>query len=425
MENNNENLKNSNSENSSFFEQKVSSSNGNEEIPKLRFSSFSDKYKKIYLKEISNRIKRSNPNSEAPVMMISAASGFINQTEKYSRDNAGKSLKKYTLLKKGELAYNHGASKIKPYGCCFELLEEEARIPYVYHCFKINNEYSTSYIAKYLNNSKTDSYLKKIVSSSVRMDGLLNISYEDYTDMLLLVPSIKEQQKIADFLSLIDQRIEKQRQLVENLKKYKRGLLSAIFERKIRFKDDNGNDYPEWNKIPLGSIFVERVEKATGNEELLSVTINEGIKKRNTIDIKDNSSEDKSHYKKVYKDDIAYNTMRMWQGASGVSKYNGMVSPAYTVISPKIDVNIDFWSYYLKYYKIIHLFQKFSQGLTSDTWNLKFPQFAEIKVLVPSKVEQEKLAEILLTFDNNINIYQNYLDKLEQLKKSLLQQMFI
>lgn len=277
------------------------------------------------------------------------------------------------------------------------------------------------------NNPKFQFYLFETINwlSYNAATGLPSLSASIIENIKKNIPNIEEQNKIADFLSLVDKRIEKQRQLVENLKKYKRGLLSAIFERKIRFKDDNGNDYLEWNKIPLGSIFVERVEKATGNEELLSVTINEGIKKRNTIDIKDNSSEDKSHYKKVYKDDIAYNTMRMWQGASGVSKYKGMVSPAYTVISPKIDVNIDFWSYYLKYYKIIHLFQKFSQGLTSDTWNLKFPQFAEIKVLVPSKVEQEKLAEILLTFDNNINIYQNYLDKLEQLKKSLLQQMFI
>ena len=281
--------------------------------------------------------------------------------------------------------------------------------------------FDKEYLCQLLVSPFVQNQYKKLAAGGV----VLNISSDLVNSVNVPIISIVEQKKIANFLSLIDQRIEKQRQLVESLKKYKRGLLSAIFERKIRFKDDNGNDYPEWNKIPLGSIFVERVEKATGNEELLSVTINEGIKKRNTIDIKDNSSEDKSHYKKVYKDDIAYNTMRMWQGASGVSKYNGMVSPAYTVISPKIDVNIDFWSYYLKYYKIIHLFQKFSQGLTSDTWNLKFPQFAEIKVLVPSKVEQEKLAEILLTFDNNINIYQNYLDKLEQLKKSLLQQMFI
>ena len=71
-------------------------------------------------------------------MMISANSGFIMQSEKYSRDNAGKSLTKYTILHKGELAYNHGASKMKPYGCCFQLNVDEARIPYVYHCFKIN-----------------------------------------------------------------------------------------------------------------------------------------------------------------------------------------------------------------------------------------------------------------------------------------------
>ena len=269
------------------------------------------------------------------------------------------------------------------------------------------------------NNIKKQYYSKMNQSAQggIYLDSLNKLSFKNTI--------LSEQEKIAKFLSIVDKRIKKQRQLVESLKKYKRGLLSAIFEQKHRFKDDNGNDYPEWRKIPLGSIFVERVEKAIGNEELLSVTINEGIKKRNTIDIKDNSSEDKSHYKKVYKDDIAYNTMRMWQGASGVSKYNGMVSPAYTVISPKIDVNIDFWSYYLKYYKIIHLFQKFSQGLTSDTWNLKFPQFAEIKVFVPSKVEQGKLAEMLLTLDTSINIHQNYLEKQEQIKKSLLQQMFI
>lgn len=88
-------------------------------------------------------IKRSDPQSNAPVMMLSAGNGFIMQSDKYSRDNAGQSLKKYILLKKGELAYNHGASKAKQFGCCYELQEEEARIPYVYHCFKVcDTEYT-------------------------------------------------------------------------------------------------------------------------------------------------------------------------------------------------------------------------------------------------------------------------------------------
>ena len=141
-------------------------------------------------------------------MMLSAASGFIMQSEKYSRENAGQSLKKYILLRKGELAYNHGASKYKPFGCCFELKEDEARIPYVYHCFAVKENNDKSYIARLLNNQKIDQQLKRLISSSVRMDGLLNISYEEYTGIDLYLPSLLEQQKIADFLFLVDRRIE-------------------------------------------------------------------------------------------------------------------------------------------------------------------------------------------------------------------------
>lgn len=86
--------------------------------------------------------------------------------------------------------------------------------------------------------------------------------------------------------------------------------------------------------VKLGHIFKERTERAKGNETLLAVTISNGVQRRDEIDLKDNSSDDKSNYKCVYIGDIAYNTMRMWQGASGVSPYNGIVSPAYTIVTP-------------------------------------------------------------------------------------------
>ena len=161
--------------------------------------------------------------------MLSAGNGFIMQSEKYSRDNAGQSLKKYILLKQGELAYNHGASKAKQFGCCYELTEPEARIPYVYHCFKINNHEYTPFIAMALNNAKMDKQLKRLVSSSVRMDGLLNISFEDYMSVTIHLPSPSEQKRIADFLQKIDERIAAQEELLASLKKYKRGLLNQIF----------------------------------------------------------------------------------------------------------------------------------------------------------------------------------------------------
>ena len=181
-------------------------------------------------------------------MMLSAGNGFIMQSEKYSRDNAGQSLKKYILLKKGELAYNHGASKAKQYGCCYELTENEARIPYVYHCFKVCETEYTPYIAIALNNTKMDNQLKRLVSSSVRMDGLLNISFEDYMSITMSLPSSEEQKHIADFLSKLDERIKAQERLVSSLKKYKRGLLMHYFS------DDRTQQWTHYSISQIGKV---------------------------------------------------------------------------------------------------------------------------------------------------------------------------
>lgn len=172
---------------------------------------------------------------------------------------------------------------------------------------------------------------------------------------------------------------------------------------------------------------MERSERANGDEELLAVTINSGVQQRTNLDLKDNSSEDKSNYKRVQKGDIAYNTMRMWQGASGASMYDGIVSPAYTVITPRSParVNILFWAYYFKYVPLVQTFQKYSQGLTSDTWNLKFPHFAEITVINPPLKEQNKIANMLQAIDQRISSEERRLDSLRQMKSSLYSQLFI
>ena len=229
----------------------VSSSNGLEKRPKLRFPGSDEPYRTITLGQIASLVNRTDPTSNAPIMMLSAGNGFIMQSEKYSRDNAGQSLKKYILLKKGELAYNHGASKAKQYGCCYELTEDEARIPYVYHCFKVSGAEHTPYVATALNNPKIDRQLKRLVSSSVRMDGLLNISFDDYMSVILHLPSLKEQTHIADFLKKLDERITAQEKLVASLKKYKRGVVKAIMTKQIRFVDKNGKPYPECSACTL------------------------------------------------------------------------------------------------------------------------------------------------------------------------------
>ena len=161
-----------------------------------------------------------------------------------------------------------------------------------------------------------------------------------------------------------------------------------------------------WEQRKLGDCFTERVESMPDGE-LISVTINDGIKKFSELGRHDNSNDDKSKYKKVCVGDIAYNSMRMWQGASGYSPYEGIVSPAYTVLSPNSGINSKCLSYQFKLPEMIHTFQVNSQGITSDNWNLKYPALSQIEVFV-SKDEQEqaKIAEYFENLDNLITLHQ-------------------
>lgn len=152
-------------------------------------------------------------------------------------------------------------------------------------------------------------------------------------------------------------------------------------------------------------MFYERQERSAEGE-LISVTINDGIKQFKELDRHDNSSADKSKYKCVKKGDIAYNSMRMWQGASGYSPYNGIVSPAYTVLVPKENIDSIFFSYDFKRPQAIHLFKLNSQGITSDTWNLKYPTFSQIQLNVPKFFEQKKIGQYFKALDNLITLHQ-------------------
>ena len=174
----------------------------------------------------------------------------------------------------------------------------------------------------------------------------------------------------------------------------------------------------------MGEVFNERTERSSDGE-LISVTINSGIKKFSELNRHDNSSDDKSNYKVVCENDIAYNSMRMWQGASGYSPYNGIVSPAYTVLAPHEDINSVFFSYMFKKPEMLQSFQVRSQGITSDTWNLKYPALSKIEISKPKFEEQTAIGTYFKTLDNLITCHQRELDTLKKLKKSMLQKMFV
>ncbi len=179
-----------------------------------------------------------------------------------------------------------------------------------------------------------------------------------------------------------------------------------------------------WEQRKLGDCFFERSESMPDGE-LISVTINDGIKKFSELNRHDNSNDDKSKYKRVCVGDIAYNSMKMWQGASGYSPYEGIVSPAYTVLTPNSGVDSKCVSYLFKRPDMVHIFQVKSQGITSDNWNLKYPALSEIEITLANDIEeQRKIAEYFTLLDNLITLHQRKYDKLTNVKKSMLEKMF-
>ena len=198
-------------------------------FPEIRFAGFTDPWEQRKLGDVVKEITRNDPESEAPIMMITANNGFIEQSERYAFNNAGESLKKYILLKKGELAYNHGASKLRPYGSCFALTTaENARIPFVYHCFSAEDQ-NAEFMSIELNGAEIENQLRKIVSSGARMDGLLNISFDEYTSVSVLLPGTEEQDRIADFFRHLDNLITLHQRKLEKLQAIKRSMLEKMF----------------------------------------------------------------------------------------------------------------------------------------------------------------------------------------------------
>lgn len=248
--------------------------------------------------------------------------------------------------------------------------------------------------------------------------SVLGINKGNLKTVRVLLPPLKEQSKIGRILSTWDKAIELKEKLIEQKKEQKKGLMQKLLTGEVRLPGFG----LDWKEVRLGSILKERKETGYDHLELLAITSRNGVVRRTEVDIKDNSSENKSKYKRILPNDIGYNTMRMWQGVSGVSKYEGIVSPAYTILKPTEKVSSDFIGHLFKLPKVINLFRRYSQGLVNDTLNLKYENLKVIKVFIPTDIrEQKSIAEILECIDKEINTLQRELELLKEQKKGLMQ----
>ena len=246
-----------------------------------------------------------------------------------------------------------------------------------------------------------------------------SISKKAISNTKLAVPPMEEQRKIAEILGVWDEAIEKQSRLIEKLELRKRALMQRLLTGRTRLP---GFTTP-WQKVKLGEICEERNETKCEHLPLLSITAERGVILQSESDKKDTSNDDKSKYKRIYPNDIGYNTMRMWQGRSALSAMEGIVSPAYTIVTPKVGIDPLFISELIKQPRVVYDFWTHSQGLVGDTLNCKFHDFSQVKVAIPSLPEQKAIAEVLTVADKEIATHRKKLDALRLQKRGLMQQL--
>lgn len=211
-----------------FMLQKLFPQNG-ESVPKIRFLGFTDTWEQRKLGEICSRVQGNDGRMELPTLTISAANGWMKQEDRFTGNIAGKEQKNYTLLHRGELSYNHGNSKLAKYGTVFSLQTyEEALVPRVYHSFKVEIG-SADFIEYFFATKMPDRELRKLISSGARMDGLLNIGYDDFMGIKMMFPSVLEQDKIAEYFRAFDHLITLHQSKCDKLKEVKKYMLQNMF----------------------------------------------------------------------------------------------------------------------------------------------------------------------------------------------------
>lgn len=243
----------------------------------------------------------------------------------------------------------------------------------------------------------------------------------------LSAPSLSEQIKIADFLSTVDEKIQNQQDKIIHLENIKKGFMQKIFSRKIRFKDDAGNEFPEWEEKKLGHRVEEYNFKTIKQNQypILSST-KSGIYLQSEYFNKQAASENTLGYKIVPKGYFTYRSM----SDTGEFTFNiqniinnGIVSPAYPVFKADKDNSIFLQlllnnSNFIKKQLLV-----LKEGGTR--YALSFEKFCKLKVFIPCLEEQEKIANFLSSFDEKIDVEKDTLEHLKELKKGLLQQMFV
>lgn len=383
------------------------------------------------LSEIAARVTRKNKGNQTDIpLTISSLDGLVDQRDYFKKTVASKDMSGYFLLRNGEFAYNKSYSVGFDYGSIKRLDKYPCgALSTLYICFglKPNVKVDSGYLAHYFDSQKWNPEVAAICAEGARNHGLLNVPTADFFDINIAVPSLPEQRKIADLLSAVDDVISAQEAEVAAWEKRKKGVMQKLFSQEVRFKADDGSDFPDWEEQKIEDVCVLNPRTEQLDDEFYYMDLGSIDHGRWEAPEIVNKVDAPSRAQRVAAiDDVFFQSVRPYNMGHYhyVAAKDKQVVASTGYIQARMRNGSNAFLYQLFYE------ERFNAEVNARCTGSNYPainsrKFGEITVALPSLPEQRKIADCLSALDDVIIKAKNELAKWQELKKGLLQQMFV
>ena len=406
----------------------------NEKKPALRFKGFTDPWEQRKLEEyleVSGQKNFEGIYTKEDVLSVSGDFGIVNQIEFQGRSFAGASVANYGVVETGDIVYTKSPLKSNPYGIIKANKGKNGIVSTLYAVYKPKQSANPEFVQIYFEqDARMNNYMHPLVNKGAKND--MKVSAENALKGQIVFPDIKEQRTISEFFRNLDTLITLHQRKYEKLVNIKKSMLDKMFPKngasvpEIRFK---GFTDP-WEQRKVGELLTERNEQAPMSDEypLMAFIANEGVAPKGerydrSALVNDTASK---LYKKTKFGDFIYSSNNLETGSIGLNKYGkASISPVYSIFKPTGIADSDFLGRRLIRKDFINEMVKWRQGVIYGQWRIHESDFIKIEVAVPTVEEQCKLGLLLDNLDTLITLHQRKLEKLQNIKKSCLEKMFV
>lgn len=402
-------------------------------IPALRFPEFTDEWSTHRMSKFLTRYSENNRDQEFNVddiLSLSSVHGIVNRKELLEDTYSGVNHLNYKKTRLNDLVYGKSITANFPFGLFKVNDYKDGLLSTLYFTFKVKEDVSPKYLDVYFSYpNRANKFLRKYVLVG---DRYITADADYLLSGQINLPALPEQHKIASFFSSIDDWIENLKQQKSSFEKYKKGVIQKIFSQQIRFQDNHGKKFPDWEERKLNEVLSEHKLKSSGVEPVFSVSVHKGLINQIEHLGRSFAAKSTSHYNLVKPHDLVYTKSPTGDFPLGIIKQsrlnkNVIVSPLYGVFTPESPgLGYMLHVYFESSINTSNYLNSLVKKGAKNTINITNDTFLSKRLLLPTSVEeQNKIANFLSFIDKRTELLNTKISNANQWKKGLMQQMFI